>query len=140
MMGVPLSVVVEGLVCVLLMITIGYAVVLNSRLKRLQADRDAMKTIVADLIQTTDKANASIVELRQTATEADLALTSKLDEADRFAIELANHITAGQAVMDRIAKILAVAREREKVAATPPAVNPRAGSPAPPEVARDRER
>ena len=123
MMGMPLSVVVEGLVCVLLMITIGYAVVLNSRLKRLQADRDAMKTIVADLIQATDKANASIVELRQTATETDLALSSKLDEADRFAIELANHITAGQAVMDRIAKILAVAREREKVAATPPAVN-----------------
>lgn len=123
MMGLPLSLVVEGLVCILLMLTIGYAIVLNSRLKRLQADRDAMKTIVADLIQATDKANVSIAELRQTATEADLTLTGKLEEAGRFAVELANHVTAGQAVMDRIAKILAVSREREKAEATPAPVN-----------------
>ena len=123
MMGLPLSLVVEGLVCILLMLTIGYAIVLNGRLKRLQADRDAMKTIVADLVQATDKANASIVDLRQTATDADLILTSKLEEADRFAVELANHVTAGQAVMDRIAKILAVAREREAADATPAPVN-----------------
>ena len=57
------------------------------------------------------------------ATEADLTLSVKLEEADRFAIELANHVTAGQAVMDRIAKILAVARQREMAEDTPAPVN-----------------
>ena len=129
--------VVEGLVCVLLIITIGYAVVLNNRLKRLQADRDAMKTIVADLVQATDKANASIVELRSDCDPRPTwPLTSKLDEADRFAVELANHITAGQSVLDRIAKILAVARASAREnGGSASGGQPRAGSPQAPEIA-----
>ncbi len=112
MMGLPLGMVVEGLVSILLLLTIGYSVVLNERLKRLHADRNELKQIVTDLVQATDKANVAIHELRQTADEADLALTARLEEADRFAVELANHVTSGHAVIDRIAKILAVARER----------------------------
>ena len=124
MMGLPLGLIVEGLVCVLLMLTIGYAIILNERLKRLHADRDALKDTVADLVRATDQANKAISELKQTATEADLTLGARLEEADHFAVELANHVTAGQGVIERIAKILKVAREREaphNMAPPPPA-------------------
>ncbi|MBU1176588.1 MAG: chemotaxis protein [Alphaproteobacteria bacterium] len=113
MMGLPLGIVVEGLVSVLLLLTIGYAIVLNERLKRLHADRDTLKQAVAELVLATDKADRAVSELRQTATEAELALGARLQEADRFAVELANHVTSGQAVMARIARILEVSRERD---------------------------
>ncbi|MDR3471967.1 MAG: DUF6468 domain-containing protein [Devosia sp.] len=95
---------------VLLAVTIGYCVVLNSRLKRLHADRDALRLMVADLVSATDLANAAVKELKMTAVETDLALNARLEEAERFGIELANHVAAGQAVMQRIARITAVAQ------------------------------
>jgi nucleotide-binding universal stress UspA family protein len=91
-----------------LAVTIGYCVVLNERLKRLHADRDVMGAMVADLVQATDLANRAVGELKASAVEADLALQSRLEEAERFGIQLANHVVAGQEVMQRIAKVAAV--------------------------------
>lgn len=113
MMGLPLGLIVEGLVSVLLLLTIGYAIVLNERLKKLHGDREALKQSVAELVQATELANRAIAELKQTAAEADTTLGVRMEQADQFAIELANHVTAGQAVMDRIAKILKASRERD---------------------------
>ena len=113
MTGLPLGMIVEGLVSVLLLLTIGYSILLNERLKKLHADKDALKAIIADLIVATDTANKAIGELRQTADEAETNLSGRLAEAERFAVELANHVTAGQSVMDRIARILATVRQAE---------------------------
>src|SRR5690606_32422620 len=55
-------------------------------------------------------ANAAIKELKSTALEADTKLNSRLEEAERFGLELANHVSAGTALVDRIAKITAAAR------------------------------
>ena len=113
MFGLPLGIFVEGAVAVLLALTIGYCMVLNRRLKRLHADKDVMRQMVADLVGATNLANQAIKELKQTAVEADLALNSRLEEAERFGIELANHVTSGTAVLERIAKITSVARQSQ---------------------------
>ncbi|RUT33122.1 chemotaxis protein [Arsenicitalea aurantiaca] len=116
MSGMPLGLVIEGAVAILLALTIGYCVVLNGRLKRLHADRDQLRQMVTDLVQATDLANRAIRELKTTAVETDLVLKGRLEEAERFGIELANHVTAGSAVMDRLARIASAARppaERE---------------------------
>ncbi len=128
MTGLPLGMIVEGLVSVLLLLTIGYSILLNERLKKLHADKDALKAIIADLIVATDTANKAIGELRHTADEAESNLSGQLAEAERFAVELANHVTAGQAVMDRIARILATVRQAESngAAIETPIVNNRA--------------
>ena len=115
MFGLPLGIFVEGAVAVLLALTIGYCTVLNQRLKRLHADKDVMRQMVADLVAATNLANQAIKELKQTAVDADLSLNSRLEEAERFGIELANHVTAGTAVMERIAKITSVARQSQVV-------------------------
>jgi len=125
MSGIPLSFIIEGTVAILLIMTIGYAVVLNERLKRLHADRDALRQMVTDLVTATDNAHRAIGELKAAASEADGALEARLDEAERFAIELANHVHAGQSVMDRIAKITEVA-QRSEVLADAPVKTPRA--------------
>ncbi|MAN78076.1 DUF6468 domain-containing protein [Pelagibacterium flavum] len=106
----PLGLMIELAVAVLLATTIGYCIVLNSRIRNLQADRAALQQMIADLVQATTMANGAIKGLRETAVEADEKLNTRLNEAERFAIELANHVNAGQAVMDRIAKITQAAR------------------------------
>ena len=115
MFGLPLGLLVEGAVAVLLALTIGYCVVLNQRLKRLHADKDVMRQMVADLVGATNLANQAIKELKQTAVEADLSLNARLEEAERFGIELANHVTAGTVLMERIAKITSVARHSQAI-------------------------
>jgi hypothetical protein len=92
--------------------------VLNKRLKALHSDRDALKQMVSDLIQATRLANSAIKGLKETAVEADLVLTSRLDEAEKFGVELANHVNAGQALMARIERLTSAARTKPAVAAS----------------------
>jgi len=118
MFGLPFGFIVEGSVSILLMVTIGYCVVLNSRLQRLHADRDTLRQMVTDLVRATDLANAAVKELKTTAVEADLVLNARLEEAERFGIQLANHVSAGQSLMERIAKITAAGQSRPEPAET----------------------
>jgi hypothetical protein len=113
MFGLPLGVIVETAVAILLATTIGYCVLLNHKLQRLHADRDMLRRMVQDLVQATSLANAAVQELKTAALEADNQLNGKLEEAERFGVELANHITAGQQLMDKIAKITALARNSQ---------------------------
>ena len=110
MFGLSLGMIIETMVAILLATTIGYCVVLNHRLKRLHGDRDQLRKMVADLMTATSLANAAIQELKATAQEAEVGLESRLGEAEKFGIELANHVTAGQQIMDKIARITSVAR------------------------------
>ncbi|MFC3705678.1 DUF6468 domain-containing protein [Devosia honganensis] len=100
---------------ILLALTIGYCVLLNQRLKRLHQDRDALRQMVADLVGATNLANQAIKELKSTAVEADLSLSSRLEEAGRFGVELANHVHAGTVLMERIARITSVARHSQAI-------------------------
>ncbi|WP_375597024.1 DUF6468 domain-containing protein [Devosia sp. Naph2] len=115
MLGLPLGIFVEGAVAILLALTIGYCVLLNQRLKRLHQDKDAMAKMVADLVSATNLANQAIKELKSTAVEADLTLSARMEEAERFGVELANHVTAGTVLMERIAKITSVARHSQAI-------------------------
>lgn len=113
MFGIALGVIVEASVAILLATTIGYCVVLNHRLKRLHSDRDTLRKMVADLIQATTLANSAVQELKTAALEADMVLNGRLEEAEKFGIELANHVTAGQQLMDKIAKITGLTRNNQ---------------------------
>ena len=114
-----LGLVVEGMVAILLATTIGYCIILNQRLKRLHSDRDQLRKMVADLVQATSLANAAVTELKTAAVEADTVLQGRLQEAEKFGIELANHVNAGQQIMDRIAKITTMARSTSAGAPEP---------------------
>lgn len=110
MFGLPLGIVVETLVAILLATTIGYCVILNQRLKRLHSDRGELRQMVADLVQATGLANSAIQELKTTAQDAETVLANRLNEAERFGVELASHVNAGQQLIDRLARITSAAR------------------------------
>ena len=124
MFGLPLGLFVESAVAILLALTIGYCVVLNHRLKMLHADKDVLRQMVADLVGATNLANQAIKELKQTAVEADQSLNSRLEEAERFGIELANHVNAGSVLMERIARITSVARHSQAAEPVEPVEQP----------------
>ena len=109
-MQLPWGVLVEGSVAILLLVTIGYCIILNKRLRRLHADRDSLRQMVTDLVQATDLANEAVKELRAAAVEADTKLSGRLEEAEALRDELDRHVEAGTSLVDRIAKITSAAR------------------------------
>lgn len=113
MFGLTLGILVESAVAILLATTIGYCVILNQKLRRLHADRDTLRKMVTDLVEATSLANSAVQELKTAALEADLVLNARLEEAEKFGIELANHVTSGQQLMDKIARITSLARNNQ---------------------------
>ena len=79
--------IIESLVAVLLLLTIGYCVLLNSRLKRLKADGASMQQTIAELTAATESAERAIASLKATVREADETLGERLKAAERYSIE-----------------------------------------------------
>ncbi|HWA20269.1 MAG TPA: DUF6468 domain-containing protein [Devosia sp.] len=125
MFGLAPGFFVESAVAILLLVTIGYCVVLNHRLKRLHQDRDTMSKTVAELVQATALANAAVRELKTAALEADNQLSERLHDAEKFAIELSTHITSGSMLVERIARITAAAKPAVSAAPTEPKAQPK---------------
>src|SRR6267143_377253 len=63
-MNHALGLAIESLVAVLLVLTIGYCMLLNARLKRLKADEHSLKAVIAELITATEIAERDNVVRR----------------------------------------------------------------------------
>ncbi|MCF4098810.1 DUF6468 domain-containing protein [Maritalea mediterranea] len=111
--GLAFGLIVEGAVAILLMLTIGYCYVLNVRLKRLHADRDALRAMITDLVRATDMANGAIQGMKQTAAESDAQLRARLQQAEGFSREMNEQVQAGQELLHKIGQIAKTARDAE---------------------------
>jgi Domain of unknown function (DUF6468) len=99
---------IEGLVAMLLLVTILYCVRLNAQLKRLRADEASMKATIAELITATETAERAIVGLKLTVRDADHTLGDRLRAAERFSAEILQHTEAGEQLLGRLAQIASV--------------------------------
>lgn len=108
MFNLPLSLVIEGLVAVLLVITIAYCMLLNSRLKRLRADEEGLRATIAELLTATEIAERAIQGLRSTSAQCNETLSQRMGEASRLSDELSTKLTAADAVVQRIGKMAGV--------------------------------
>lgn len=129
MSALPIELLIEGLVAVLLLITIGFCLVLNRKIGLLRADEHMLRTTIAELNKATIRAETAIRGMRAVATEANGALGEQMRDADRLADELARCAAHGEQVLARIA---AVTRAAEAARAPAPA---RAAAPAAPAAA-----
>ena len=98
-MSTGFGLMIEGLVAVLLRVTIGYCVVLNGRLKRLKADEQALKATISELITATEIAGRAVAGLKATAQEADRTLGERLRAAERLSADLDRQIRGGEAML-----------------------------------------
>ena len=112
-MAISTGFLVEAMVAVLLVVTIGYCILLNRKLNRLHADRSELAKLVADLMTATSLANDALRELRAVAGETDGKLTAHIARAESLNADFEAHIDAGRSVMDKIAKITSAAKREQ---------------------------
>jgi len=102
--------IIESLVALLLLLTIGYCVALNRRLKRLRADEHSFKSIIAELVAAIETAERAVAGLKRAATECEDSLGMRLRTAENRCIELDSKLAAGDAVLARLSRVVVAAR------------------------------
>lgn len=109
-MSHALGIVIESLVSVLLLLTIGYCMLLNTRLKRLKADEHSLKAVIAELITATEIAERAIGGLKHTVRDVNENLGNQLTAAAQLSQQLKKQLAEGDAVFRRLSKIAIAAR------------------------------
>jgi Domain of unknown function (DUF6468) len=104
------GIVIESLVAVLLMLTIGYCMVLNSRLQRLKADEHSLKATIGELITATEIAERAIGGLKLTVRDVNENLGDRIASAAQMSQHLKNQLAEGDAVIRRLSRIAVAAR------------------------------
>src|SRR3981189_3468418 len=87
---------IESLVAALLMLTIGYCMLLNSRLKRLKADEHSLKATIGELITATEIAERAIGGLKHTVRDVNENLGNQLTSAGQFSLPLKKQLPRGE--------------------------------------------
>jgi hypothetical protein len=105
-----LGLAIESLVAILLLLTISYCILLNSRLKRLKADEQALKATISELITATEIAERAIAGLKLTVRDCDQTLGERLRAAERFSGSIASQLKAGDEILKRLTQIAAAAK------------------------------
>jgi hypothetical protein len=109
-MSHSLGIVIEGLVAVLLVLTIGYCMLLNKRLKKLKADEQSLKATIGELITVTEIAERAIGGLKHTVRDVNENLGAQINAATALAELLKGQLAEGDAVVRRLSKIAIAAR------------------------------
>jgi len=102
-----MGLIIEIVVTFLLMVTIGYCMLLNRRLKRLKADEQSLRATISELVTATEIAERAIGGLKLTVKECELGLGGRLGHAERLSADLDRNIAAGMGLLDRLAQIIA---------------------------------
>jgi hypothetical protein len=109
-MNHTLGIAIESLVAVLLLVTIGYCMLLNSRLKRLKADEQSLKATIGELITVTEIAERAIGGLKHTVRDVNEHLGSQIALATALAEQLKGQISESDNVVRRLSRIASAAR------------------------------
>jgi chromosome segregation ATPase len=117
------GVVIESLVAVLLMLTIGYCMLLNTRLKRLKADEHSLKATIGELITATEIAERAIGGLKHTVRDVNENLGNQLTSAAQLSEQLKRQLAEGDNVLRRLSKIAIAARPTPEPATAAPVVS-----------------
>ena len=118
-MSHSLGIAIESLVAILLLLTIGYCMLLNTRLKRLKADEHSLKATIGELITATEIAERAIGGLKHTVRDVNENLGNQLTSAAQMSLQLKKQLAESDNVFRRLSKIAIAARpalEAEPVA------------------------
>jgi hypothetical protein len=128
-MSHSLGILIESLVTILLVLTIGYCMLLNKRLKRLKTDEHSLKATIAELITATEIAERAIGGLKLTVRDVNENLGNQLTAATEMTAQLKKQLGEADQVVRRLSRITSAARP------STPAVAPEPAEPPPPAAA-----
>jgi hypothetical protein len=105
------AMIVNLLVAILLMLTIGYCMLLNRRLKLLKADEHSLRATISELVTATEIAERAIAGLKLTVHECDSGLGERLRRAERVTISLDRSIAVGKDLIERVPQVVPLGRK-----------------------------
>jgi chromosome segregation ATPase len=115
------GIVIESLVAILLLLTIGYCMLLNTRLKRLKADEHSLKATIGELITATEIAERAIGGLKATMRDGEQTLNERLSRSEQMSSDIERQLKAGEELLAKITRIAGAGRAEEPpVAAVAP--------------------
>src|SRR6202166_1722135 len=111
------GIVIESLVAMLRLLTIGYCMLLNKRRQRLRADEHSLKATIGELITATEIAERAIAGLKHTVRDVNENLGNQLTSAAQMSQQLKNQLAEGDNIIRRLSRIVIAARPTEPAAA-----------------------
>jgi hypothetical protein len=105
-----IGMIIESLVAILLMLTVGYCMLLNRRLKLLKADEHSLRATISELVTATEIAERAIAGLKITVHECDVGLGDRLTRAEAMTNELDRRLTSGKDLLHRLSQIVTAGR------------------------------
>jgi chromosome segregation ATPase len=131
---------IESLVAILLLLTIGYCMLLNTRLKRLKADEHSLKATIGELITATEIAERAIGGLKHTVRDVNENLGNQLTSAAQMSQQLKNQLAEGDNVIRRLSRIAIAARPAPEPEPAAPLVSSAKATAAAAQAFSDRRR
>jgi len=100
-----LGTMIEALVAILLVLTIGYCGMLNRRLKLLKADEQSLKATISELVTATEIAERAIAGLKLTVADCEAGLGARLAGAERVSADLDRNMIGARDLLSRLVQI-----------------------------------
>src|SRR6202012_1063788 len=108
-----MATIIDGIVAILLVLTIGYCILLNRRLKLLKADEQSLRATISELVTATEIAERAIGGLKITVHECDMGLGERLRKAERLAGEIDRAVVSGKDLISRLSQIVSAGRRAD---------------------------
>jgi hypothetical protein len=105
-----LGMMIDGVVAFLLILTIGFCLMLNRRLKLLKADEQSLRATISELVTATEIAERAVNGLKLTVHECDMGLGERLRKAERVTIEIDRAVVSGKDLVSRLSQIVSAGR------------------------------
>lgn len=115
------KIILDLLVSVLLVATIGYAVMLNQRLTQLRKNRDDLAKIIVSFNEATVRAETAIPKLRKAVEDAGQSLQERVEKAQSLRDDLAFMIERADTMANRLENAVRSARTEARPGAAAPA-------------------
>lgn len=106
MTGLPVGMMVELLVAVLLLITIGYCVVVHGKLKWLKSDQAKLIKVIGELNAATANAEHAVAALSTVSSGAEKTLQTQLERSREVTSELSSAIVEAEHFLSKITQIV----------------------------------
>ena len=122
-MSQGLGMLIDCVVAILLVLTIGYCMILNRRLKLLKADQQSQRATISELVTATEIAERAIGGLKITVHECDMGLGERLRKAERLAGDIDRAVVSGKDLISRLSQIVSAGRQADDaIAAAAPKI------------------
>lgn len=106
------SILINGLICVLLVVTIYFAYTLNKRLKTLTDSKEEFEKLVTDLNQATGRAEGGVYALKASAKELSQQLQDKIERGQKLNDELAFILERGDGLANKLTNKITEPRKK----------------------------